>query len=84
MYTTILNWGEGKKGATRADVRKDVEPAAKALVVGEPMAIFHPEDGKSWLVGLTNKASKTLRRNNMAGNALQRRYITPPPKKACP
>jgi len=25
----------------------NTEPAAKALVVGEPIAIFHPGDGKS-------------------------------------
>jgi len=25
----------------------NIEPAAKALVVGEPIAIFHPGDGKS-------------------------------------
>jgi len=43
----ILNWGEGKKGATRAGVRKDVKPAAKALVVSEPIVIFYPGDGKS-------------------------------------
>ena len=70
----ILNWGEKKKGATRADVRKDVEPAAKAPVVSEPMAIFYPGDGKSWLVGLTNRAGRTLRRNDMAGGVLQRHY----------
>ena len=74
MYTKILNWEEGKKGATKADIRKDVEPAAEALVVSEPMAIFHPGDGTSWLVGLTNRAGRTLRRNDMAGGALQRRH----------
>ena len=47
MYIKILNWGEGKKGVVRADVRKDVGLAAKALVVSEPMAIFQPEGGKS-------------------------------------
>jgi len=47
MYIKILNWGEGKKGATRAGVCKDVELATKALVVSKPIAIFHPEDGKS-------------------------------------
>ena len=44
----ILSWGEEEgKGATRTSVTKDIEPAAKALVVGEPMAIFYPGDGKS-------------------------------------
>jgi len=42
VYMKILNWGKGKKGATRANVYKDIKPAAKALVVSEPMAIFHP------------------------------------------
>jgi len=28
-------------------LEQDVEPAAKALAVSEPMAIFHPGDGKS-------------------------------------
>ena len=27
-------------------LEQDVEPAAKALAVSEPMAIFHPGDGK--------------------------------------
>jgi len=35
-----------RKKAIRADVRKDVEPAAKALVLSKPMAIFHPRDRK--------------------------------------
>ena len=47
MYIKILNWEEEKKGAIRAGVCKDVKPAAKALVVSELMAIFHPRDGKS-------------------------------------
>jgi len=47
VYTKILNQGKGKKGAIRADVRKDVELVAKALVVSESMAIFYPGDGKS-------------------------------------
>jgi len=29
------------------------EPAAKALVAGEPIAIFYPGDEKSWLAGST-------------------------------
>ena len=32
-------------------LEQDVEPAAKALALSEPMAIFHPGDGKSWLAG---------------------------------
>jgi len=28
-------------------ISKNIELAAKALVVSEPMAIFHPRDGKS-------------------------------------
>jgi len=35
-----------KKGATRANVYKDVEPAAKALVISELMAIFYAGHGK--------------------------------------
>jgi len=35
-----------KKGATRAGVYKDIEPATKALVVSEPIVIFHPRDRK--------------------------------------
>ena len=34
-------------------LEQDVEPAAKALAVSEPMAIFHPGDGKSWLANST-------------------------------
>jgi len=47
MYIKILNQGEGKKGAIKADVGKDVKPAAKALVVSKLIAIFHPRDRKS-------------------------------------
>ena len=35
-----------RKGAIMADVCKDVKAAAKALVVSEPMAIFHAGHGK--------------------------------------
>ena len=34
-------------------LEQDVEPATKALAVSEPMAIFYPRDGKSWLAGST-------------------------------
>jgi len=37
----------GKKGATRANIYKDVKLAAKRLVVSELIAIFYPGDGKS-------------------------------------
>ena len=36
-----------RRRAARADVNNYTEPAAKALVVGEPIAIFYPGDGKS-------------------------------------
>ncbi len=36
-----------KKGICLNKLEQDVEPAAKALAVSEPMAIFHPGDGKS-------------------------------------
>jgi len=35
-----------KKGATKADIRKDIEPATKALVLSKLMVIFYPRDGK--------------------------------------
>jgi len=34
-----------KRGVIRADVRKDVKPATKALVVNKSIAIFYPRDG---------------------------------------
>ena len=36
-----------RRRAARADVNNYAEPAAKALVVGELIAIFHPGDRKS-------------------------------------
>jgi len=36
-----------RKRGVRVNIYEDVEPAAKALVVGELMAIFYPKDRKS-------------------------------------
>jgi len=36
-----------RKGTARANVYKDVELAAKALVISKPIAIFYPRDRKS-------------------------------------
>jgi len=36
-----------RKRGIKVNICKDVEPAAKALVVSELMAIFHPGDRKS-------------------------------------
>ena len=47
VYKDIKLKKKRKKGATKANVCKDVELAAKALVVSKLMAIFHPGDGKS-------------------------------------
>jgi len=35
-----------RKGAIKADVCKDIELAAKALVLSKLIAIFHPRDRK--------------------------------------
>ena len=47
VYIKILNKKKRKKGAIKANICKDIEPAAKALVLSKPMAIFHSGDRKS-------------------------------------
>ena len=39
----VLMFSQGKTGSARTDILR----AAKALALSEPMAIFHPGDGKS-------------------------------------
>ena len=47
-----INWQSIKSVIVRASVfvNKHIVRAAKALVINEPIVIFHPKDGKSWLV----------------------------------
>ena len=47
LYYKNIKLRRKRKGAIRADVNKYIRPAAKALVISEPMAIFYPKDGKS-------------------------------------
>ena len=49
-----VNWGTEQETQSKTKyfqclnkLEQDVEPAAKALVLNKPMAIFHPRDGKS-------------------------------------
>jgi len=41
LYNVLCFWG--KMGSACTDIMR----AAKALALSEPMAIFHPRDGKS-------------------------------------
>ena len=43
----IIKLKKRRKRGARVNIYKDIESAAKALVVSELMAIFHPGDGKS-------------------------------------
>ena len=50
----LVNWGTEQEAQLKTKyfqclnkLEQDIEPAAKALAVSEPMAIFHPGDRKS-------------------------------------
>ena len=63
---------QGKTGSARTDILS----AAKALALSEPMAIFHPGDGKSWLVNLTYGQSAAIYGN--LGQSAYADYLTYP------
>jgi len=47
MYIKNTKLKKRIREAIRDAICKDIEPATKALVVSELIAIFHPRDGKS-------------------------------------